>query len=484
MKTCTKCKIMKIDTEFSSTDYMCKECRSAYMVMYYKGLKHCSNCDTDKNREDFTYNGQKVRYCKECVFSLILNNSNKIKKIKCKQCAELQTEFDFQKKSKVCLQCEIKNTLNLNNDWIYWKITYPIDESEFDESIEYNYDPIDLLVEEAINYRGNPVSLGLVQDEPDLFTCKPIAGVYDLQVYGVDNVLDCKVDSTTPIVDDLKIQEVTNVVHSIYKENQEYKEEIEKLKTQIKNIEIQDFDEPNLYTMFSSFVGSKKMWIKELEQYRGQSFIEPFCGSAVLSLNLASECFLNDIDPLIVRIIERFNEQIVPECFTRDMYFEARGKEDWWKYVFCFQHMSFSGVFRYSKNGYNVPLKSDKDEIKVRDKYLLNLKKWQSLNLSITNECYYNLNLDYFKNKVVILDPPYQGSQACYNDSVFDYNIYWKWVDLIKEVGKTIIIFDRKSNLEKNNIPIYKVRSMRVNGKHDGDVEAMGIFENKSWLVK
>lgn len=238
----------------------------------------------------------------------------------------------------------------------------------------------------------------------------------------------------------------------------------------------------SVYTMFSSFVGSKKMWIKTLEKYKDQPFIEPFCGSSVLSFNLAGACILNDVDPYIVKIISEFDKQVVPECFTREMYFKARNRSYWWRHVYCLQHMSFSGVFRYSRNGYNVPIKKDKNEIRVLDKYKLNLTRWLELEKTVYNQKYYNLPFDLFKDKVVILDPPYQGSQACYNDLQFNYNTYWKWLELIKDFGKVIIIFDRKKNLEDHNIPIYQTRSMRVNGKHDGDIEAMGIFENGEWL--
>jgi len=242
-----------------------------------------------------------------------------------------------------------------------------------------------------------------------------------------------------------------------------------------------------IYAMFSSFVGSKKYWIKELQKYKDESFVEPFCGSAVLSFNLAKDCVLNDIDSKLITIIKYFDKQIVEEPFTPEKYFKARKEEEWWKYAYCLQHMSFSGVFRYGKNGYNVPIKKGIKEIKeinVYSKYIINLERWKKIKKKIFNKQYHELKKELFIDKVVILDPPYQNSQASYNSTLFNYQEYWKWVEEIKKISKVVIFFDTDENLIKQNIPIYKTRKMRINGKYKGAVEAMSIYENKKWLER
>lgn len=107
-----------------------------------------------------------------------------------------------------------------------------------------------------------------------------------------------------------------------------------------------------------SYVGSKKIWVKKLLYYSGMDFVELFCGSAVLSANLAKSALLNDLDPYIHLVLSRFDELIVPEKFTLEDYYTYRKVENWWQFTYVLQKMSFSGVFRYSKNGYNVPPKT------------------------------------------------------------------------------------------------------------------------------
>jgi hypothetical protein len=124
----------------------------------------------------------------------------------------------------------------------------------------------------------------------------------------------------------------------------------------------------DLIKFFPSFVGSKAQWIKheklrEATGLRENHIVELFCGSAVISASLAKSSLLVDIDPIICKVLTRFDEQIVPEVFTVEDYFEKREAENWWQYTYCLQKMSFSGVFRYNaaKNKYNVPIKKNKD---------------------------------------------------------------------------------------------------------------------------
>ena len=87
------------------------------------------------------------------------------------------------------------------------------------------------------------------------------------------------------------------------------------------------------------------------------------------------------------------------------------------------------------------------------------------------------------KGKVVVLDPPYQNKQASYNDAkskkkdVFDYQKYWDYVRNLTTIAQTVIVFDTQSNIKSNlNVSDLLTRKMRVNGKYDGDLEAMCIL--------
>lgn len=240
-----------------------------------------------------------------------------------------------------------------------------------------------------------------------------------------------------------------------------------------------------------TYVGSKQYWVPRLQKYQGSDIVELFAGSAVLSANLAKTAILNDADPIVYKILKNFDQLEVPEVFTTQDYFKCRSNPDWFKHVYCLQKMSFSGVFRYSKNGYNVPLKKNATDIRVRTDYEAALSRWKALNPTVLNLSYERvLKLDSAlgPTKVIIADPPYESTKAAYCSSNFDYTLYWKiMVNLANQVRKgnlkALILFDRAANLEKQKVKIIETRKMRVNGKHRGDEEAIAIFENSQWLT-
>jgi site-specific DNA-adenine methylase len=241
----------------------------------------------------------------------------------------------------------------------------------------------------------------------------------------------------------------------------------------------QDFFKPskkNIKIKFlPSYVGSKAFWLSKLESFRGKKIAELFCGSSVISANLASKAILNDFDLQLYTILNNFKDIPELETFTAKEYFVHRGDKDWWKYAFYFQKMSFSGVFRYSKNGYNVPIKPNIPEVHILSELLLAKKRMKELNPTILNKSYINVPFALYKDYVVILDPPYQGSLASYNTS-FNYEEYWAFVEDIKNKVPVLIIFDRESNLKKHfSIEEFQYRKMTVNGKYQGDIEAMVI---------
>lgn len=245
----------------------------------------------------------------------------------------------------------------------------------------------------------------------------------------------------------------------------------------------------DVITFLPSFVGSKSYWIDDVRHItKGQTdFVELFAGSAVLSANCASTTFLCDIDPMICRILQDFNFQIVPEVFTREMYYKVRKQDDWWRYAFCLSRMAFSGVFRHTKNGFNVKAKDGKnyDEIRVRPQYEKALAKWRLLKPQVTCQSYEGINPESLEGKTVILDPPYEGSHAWGNwkqnlrtSQSFDYDAYWRYLSEVRKYASCVIVFDKRENLVYNKfstreILFYKQRKMRVNGKYPAGVDAM-----------
>lgn len=241
------------------------------------------------------------------------------------------------------------------------------------------------------------------------------------------------------------------------------------------------------------------MWVEHLRPYfEGRPIVELFAGSAVLSANLASKALIVDYDEIVVRVLKNFDQQIVPEEFSREDYYKYRSVENWWQYLYCLQSMSFSGVFRYSKNGYNVPAKGGEDPSKNkvnvfynRPSYERALERWRELAPDVRHCSYIDITDEEIAalgdDVLVILDPPYgdgeeQKSQAAYNDTAaqlkndegFDFDTYWKRAEEIVSKFDTIL-FDRKYNLERNGYHVDAVRKMRVNGARPGDVEAMSV---------
>lgn len=234
-----------------------------------------------------------------------------------------------------------------------------------------------------------------------------------------------------------------------------------------------------------SYVGSKAYWVEQLQPYKGSDIVELFAGSAVISANLAGTAVLNDRDEFIYKIFSNYEDLIVPEIFTEADYYRCRSQEDWWKYAYCLQKMSFSGVFRHSKNGYNVPMKKGYiDSVSIQGDYNEAKERYRELKPTVLNLSYDAVPTDLLRDRVVVLDPPYEKKQASYNGK-FDYNNYWVFVRSLPTIAKTVIVFDTNDNIRNNlkgiaNVMGLKTRKMRVNGKHDGDSESMCILgENK-----
>lgn len=241
-----------------------------------------------------------------------------------------------------------------------------------------------------------------------------------------------------------------------------------------------------------SYVGSKLHWVPRLQHLEGRPMVELFAGSAVLTANLASSALLVELDPHLAKILSQFDEQIVPDVFTREDYFRVRSQDDWWRYAFCLQAMSFSGVFRYSKNGYNVPHKGGgragepgrspaHESMQLRPRYEAALARWRELEPTVIHGSFFDITDEQIAavgaDPVVVLDPPYQGSQASYNVG-FDYAAYWARVG---ELAKNfeLLIFDTVSNLVTAGYPYTETRKMRVNGGRPGDLEAIAQLRNR-----
>lgn len=223
-----------------------------------------------------------------------------------------------------------------------------------------------------------------------------------------------------------------------------------------------------------SYVGSKAYWVPRLERFRGAHFAEPFCGSAVLSANLAQSTTLNDSDSYIFLIMTCFDQLRCSDPFTIEDYERIRWTPDWWLWIYPLQKMSFSGCYRHSANGYSVPPKRTLREVNVSADLERAKARMRELNPELIS-CvdFFDLPQYFFNGRVIVLDPPYQGKRSHYQHGL-DFARYWDWVKARRE---TCIVFDTAANLDAQfpGMPI-ETRKMRVNGKRAGDLEGMLVL--------
>jgi hypothetical protein len=164
--------------------------------------------------------------------------------------------------------------------------------------------------------------------------------------------------------------------------------------------------------------------------------------------------------------------------------------------AFALSSMAFSGVFRHSKNGFNASAKGGRqndgkhDEKRLRPAYELSLARWKDLAPAVRNCSYADVSLDDIRaigdRPLVILDPPYEGSKAAYNDAPrskskpedFDFAAYWNRASEINEQFD-VLLFDRASNLEAKDHKVEATRKMTVRGGRKSDVEGMSFLKRR-----
>lgn len=237
----------------------------------------------------------------------------------------------------------------------------------------------------------------------------------------------------------------------------------------------------NLIKFLPSYVGSKACWVGALERYRGRAFVEFFAGSAVISANLASRAVLNDSDPFLHRYFQEYESQPVVEAFTGEDYFARRSQADWWRWLYYLQKMSFSGVYRWSRNGYNVPIKPEyrTKPAHLRGELERSIERFRALGPSLHNLDYLDVPMPENPD-VAILDPPYESKQAPWAGPGLDFARYWEFVHKCVDAFKVVIVFDWEENM-RAHLPgrSYLTRKMRVNGARAGALEAMCVIDKE-----
>lgn len=200
------------------------------------------------------------------------------------------------------------------------------------------------------------------------------------------------------------------------------------------------------------YMGNKEKLIRkgliELFPKDINTFIEPFCGSAVVSLNVkANTKIINDIDENIINLIKYFRTYTPKEIVSniessiqkynmptfstdarkfkgdREIYKIAynllRDEYNKSKYIellYILNIFSNSHMLRYnSKNEFNMPFGNGyfTEECKLN---ILN-NTYNNIDIILNTDYLELINYDFKDNDFIYLDPPYSNTTATYNEN-------------------------------------------------------------------
>ncbi len=152
------------------------------------------------------------------------------------------------------------------------------------------------------------------------------------------------------------------------------------------------------------------------------------------------------------------------------------------------QHHCFNGIYREnSKGGYNTPFNWEiriVTEAKIRDKVLAVLGVFNSFNITFTSGSFENV--DYSKNALYYLDPPYinevEALENSYNKDVFNIDSQLKLINLIKDTkflysnhDNNILIeaFKNIQNIDIINVPRKNIISASKDSRKNDKIEIL-----------
>lgn len=235
------------------------------------------------------------------------------------------------------------------------------------------------------------------------------------------------------------------------------------------------FNYPGCKISYSDFINSK---ISEIENVN--TFVEPFCGTASISLNLNrkfNDIIINDNSKSVIRIIKSFRDGSFNQLFSmykeiennfgniresKEAYYNFRNsynkkyfntdtiEEGFFLYIVS--KATINSLFRIGPNGFNNSFGNRGNKISLSE-YDFNEIKYKLLSYEILNTDYLEIIKKYDSiNTLFFLDPPYvermiQGSYE--TEKSFDKN---KFIDVINNIKGKIIYTDVYSDLLMNKL--------------------------------
>jgi len=187
-----------------------------------------------------------------------------------------------------------------------------------------------------------------------------------------------------------------------------------------------------------------------LENYKGDTFVDIFCGSCAVIENVPNTYrrIANDKQKFLVAMWKSLtNGKIFPTHIEKDFYDKVRdcsyGRNNdfdddlvgWVGFMASFNGRFFDGGY----SGHNAPLKSGKTRNYISENINNTLKQIEKLK---GVEWYYG---DYYdcpipNNSLIYCDPPYFGTKQYMSSKGFAYEKFYDWCRGMKENGHIIFV--------------------------------------------
>ena len=200
------------------------------------------------------------------------------------------------------------------------------------------------------------------------------------------------------------------------------------------------------------WAGGKSWLLPQLQELFNDSnclhFLEPMCGSAVLSMNIKCDGYrqANDINWYLINFFHHIQKGIEIDVnkfeMTKEEYYETRTRFNSGNIssidnavdFYYLNRAGFNGLYRENKDGeFNVPWGKRKSIKRIEREAYDAIK-----GIIFTS---FNVNqIKPFENSFIYLDPPYYGTFSQYNAKGFTINDFEDIVIWAKKYGEKVVI--------------------------------------------
>jgi len=181
----------------------------------------------------------------------------------------------------------------------------------------------------------------------------------------------------------------------------------------------------------------------------------------------------------LIKIIEEFNKEDDKESYyyyQRDIYNSLKDKKSIQaSSLFLFLNKTcFRGIYRESKNGFNVPYGNYKNPEIINKNHLEEFRNLIKDVIFIHQDFNESLKKSFHANDFIYLDPPYypekDNSFVKYNKDGFNLNNHNNLMDILKENRFRFLMNNADVEYIRNNLFIYNIEEIickrKINSKH------------------